>query len=113
LQLAVRKLARCLVCRRALFAQEFLVSIRFPFVCGASLALVPIASAGILEVGPLGSGAPFTSVAVAVNTAAPGDTILVQPGIHTLIGSTELLQGLATSPSGLVSFSASAWITLF
>src|SRR4029077_15088541 len=46
------------------------------------LAIAPLSRAGILTVGPAGSGAQFTQIQAAVNAAYDDDVILVQPGTY-------------------------------
>ena len=47
--------------------------------------LAPSLAAGILTVGPAGSGAQFTEIQAAVDAALDGDVILVRPGTYAAI----------------------------
>ena len=53
------------------------------FLRGLSLVLLaPLSAAGILTVGPAGSGAQFTEIQAAVDAAVDDDVILVKPGTY-------------------------------
>lgn len=49
----------------------------------ALFLLAPLCAAGVLTVGPTGSGAQFLQIQAAVDAAAAGDVILVRPGIYS------------------------------
>src|SRR6185436_13834522 len=51
----------------------------------ALLALAPLAHAGVLTVGPAGSGAQFTEIQAAIDAALDDDVILVKPGTYARI----------------------------
>src|SRR5262245_37256200 len=48
-------------------------------------AIAPLTTAGILTVGPAGSGAQFTEIQAAVDAALDDDVILVRPGTYQAI----------------------------
>src|SRR5688572_13526839 len=77
-------------------------------LCAASLSaallLQATASAGVLVVGPPGSGAPFQDVQPAIDAAQPGDTVLVLAGSYGTASITKPLQ-LVGAGSGLVTLS--------
>src|SRR5262245_7990594 len=66
------------------------------------LALAPLSSAGILTVGPAGSGAQFTQIQAAINAALADDVILVQPGTYQRITVTKPLRILGTAPGVII-----------
>lgn len=81
------------------------LSLASPLVRLASglLALVPLASANTLTVGPAGSGATFTQIRVAINAAQPDDVLLVQPGVYAPIVVNKPLRILATGAGVVVA----------
>lgn len=55
---------------------------KLALVPGLSLLLVGSAHAGVLDVGPVGSGHPFTTIQSAIDAAQSGDTVRVHAGSY-------------------------------
>ncbi|MEM7306287.1 MAG: hypothetical protein AAF682_06440 [Planctomycetota bacterium] len=69
-----------------------------------ALALTPtLICADTLVVGPPGSGAPFNSIAAAVEAAAPGDTVHVLPAGYSETETIDIQKPLALIGSGSAS----------
>src|SRR5262245_46916480 len=62
-----------------------MLSIRLARFASALVVLSPLSGAGILTVGPAGSGAQFTQIQAAIDAALDDDVILVQPGTYQQI----------------------------
>jgi hypothetical protein len=71
-------------------------------------ALASFASAGILTVGPAGSGAQYTQIQSAIDAAQTGDVILVGPGTYAAIDVAKALRilGDGTGPVRIASIGA-------
>src|SRR6185436_16079297 len=74
----------------------------------ALLALAPLAHAGILTVGPAGSGAQFTEIQAAVDAALDDDVILVRPGTYAAVVVDKPLRILGDG-TGVVRIDAAAF----
>ena len=68
----------------------------------ALVAIGPLSAAGILTVGPPGSGAQFTQIQAAVNAALDDDVILVQPGTYQRIVVDKPLRILGVAPGVVI-----------
>lgn len=64
--------------------------------------LSPLVRAGVLEVGPAGSGAAFRQIQAAIDAAAPDDVILVQPGTYERIQVEQPLRIVGTASDVLI-----------
>ncbi|TAJ18452.1 MAG: hypothetical protein EPO68_07830 [Planctomycetota bacterium] len=67
-------------------------ALRITSLALASTSLALPCFAGVLHVGPAGSGAQFQQIQHAINAAQPGDTILVQAGSYSRIALTKPLR---------------------
>ncbi|MBK9385315.1 MAG: hypothetical protein IPN34_10920 [Planctomycetes bacterium] len=84
---------------------------RLSLALGSLLLGAGLAHAADLVVGPVGSGAPYTSIGAAVAAASPGDRVLVRSGVyfeHVVVSKPIELIGAGSSTTVIQSFPANA-----
>src|SRR5262245_20355699 len=79
---------------------------RFLLAAPLLAAMAPLTTAGILTVGPAGSGAQFTQIQAAINAAVEDDVILVKPGNYQGITVQKPVRILADGTGSVTVVSA-------
>jgi pectin methylesterase-like acyl-CoA thioesterase len=75
---------------------------RFALAVAVLAALTPLAAAGILTVGPVGSGAQFRQIQAAVNAAHEDDVLLVRAGTYQRVTVDKPLRILGVEPGVII-----------
>jgi len=80
-----------------------------PRVSLALALLSTVAAAGVLTVGPVGSGAQFTQIQAAVNAAHEDDVLLVRAGTYQRVTVDKPLRILGVEPGVIIDGGTTTW----